>query len=39
MAGMEGWGDSGQQNESAGVAADYQIECYHTRIVQVKINY
>jgi len=32
-------GNGGQQNESARVAADYQNSCYHTGIVQVKINF
>ncbi len=39
MARIEEWGNSGQQNESARVAADYQNPCYHTGTVQVKINF
>jgi len=37
--GIMGQGDSGQENELAGVVADYQTGCYHTRTVVVKINY
>ncbi len=38
MARIEEWGNSGQQNESARVAGDYQNSCYHISAVQVKIN-